>query len=378
MIYCDYNATAPLRPEARDAILFALERAANPSSVHSAGRESRRLVENARQIIGGAIGSRAEDIVFTGGGTEANALAVRGALDLINDPVLLYSGLEHPAVLDHVSHANVPKIEIRVLGSGILDIDHLKEILITLETRTPFLCLMLANNETGAVQPVAQAAAMVRDYGGLVHCDAVQALGKIPVNVGMLGVDYLALSAHKLGGPQGVGALWIRAGAPLKPQLLGGGQERSIRSGTENVAGISGFAAAVEAALKSNDDARVRKIRDQFESVLKSSVGVTVFADATERLPGTSNFALEGFRGETQVMVMDLAGVAVSSGSACSSGKVKVSSVLASMGAGAELASSALRVSFGWASEAGDADKVATEWLKAARRALPEAFKESA
>lgn len=359
-------------------MLFALDRAANPSSVHSAGRHARRIIEKARETIGGAIGSRAEDLVFTSGGTEANALAIRGALDLIDDPVLFFSAIEHPAVLDHIRFADVPRIEIKVTRDGLIDLDHLATELKQIEGKRPFLSLMLANNETGVVQPVAQAAALVREHDGVVHCDGVQALGKIPVSVGMLGIDYLAMSAHKLGGPQGVGALWIRSGAPLKPQQLGGGQERSLRSGTENVAGIAGFAAAVEAALANDSTTKIRNIRDHFESLLKREANITISGAATERLPGTSNVALEGFRGETQVMVMDLAGFAVSSGSACSSGKVKTSTVLAAMGFGPEQAASAIRVSFGWGSELDHAEKAANAWLKAARRALPEAFKESA
>lgn len=375
MIYCDYNATAPLRPEAREALGFALDIGANPSSVHSAGRKARGIVEKARQSLATAIGGRSEDIVFTSGGTEANALAIKGALALIEQPVVFVSGLEHPAVSAQMPD-NARRVSLKPTGE--IDLDDLKVQLDALEEgEVPFLCLMLANNETGVIQPVQAAAQMVRDEGGYTHCDAVQALGKIPVNVGLLGVDYAAFSSHKLGGPQGVGALWFRVGAPLKPQLSGGGQERSIRSGTENVAGIAGFGAAVEAS-QAVTAKRLNDIRDQFENLVSAAAPVVFFGKTCDRLPGTSCFALEGFASETQVMAMDLGGVAVSAGSACSSGKVKTSGVLTAMQVEEKIARSALRVSFGWASEPSDAIAAAQAWIKAAKRAVPAAFKESA
>ena len=375
MIYCDYNATAPLRPEAREALGFALDVGANPSSVHSAGRKARGIVEKARLSLATAIGGRSEDIVFTSGGTEANALAIKGALALIDKPVVFVSGLEHPAV-----SAQMPDDArgVALKPTGEIDLDDLNAQLGTLaDGEVPFLCLMLANNETGVIQPVQTAAQMVRDKGGYTHCDAVQALGKIPVNVGLLGVDYAAFSSHKLGGPQGVGALWFRVGAPLKPQLIGGGQERSVRSGTENVAGIAGFGAAVDASQVMAAK-RVSDIRDQFEKLVSAAAPVVFFGNTCDRLPGTSCFALEGFASETQVMAMDLGGVAVSAGSACSSGKVKTSGVLTSMQVENNIARSALRVSFGWASEPSDAVAAAQAWIKAAKRAVPAAFRESA
>ncbi|MEO1361166.1 MAG: aminotransferase class V-fold PLP-dependent enzyme, partial [Pseudomonadota bacterium] len=236
---------------------------------------------------------------------------------------------------------------------------------------TPVLALMIANNETGIIQPVAEAAAMVREAGGLTHCDAVQGLGKVMVNVGLLGVDYLALSAHKVGGPQGVGALWVRSGAPLKPVLFGGGQERSLRSGTENLSGIVGFGAATEAAIRDMPQLQTLAAhRDAMEAKLISDANVTVFGKGVARLAQTSNFAIPGFRAETQVMAMDLGGIAVSSGSACSSGKVKRSLVLAAMGASDDLAESAIRVSFGWESQPSDFEATAEAWLQAARRTV--------
>ena len=374
MIYADYNATAPVRPEARDAMMNALDVGANPSSVHAPGRAARKLLETARSQVSLGIGARAQDIVFTSGGTEANALALNGVVaQLEGKCTLLVSAIEHEAVMKNAGYAGVPIETVYVTPKGVIDLDFLRDRLSKWDMSrdgTPVLALMLANNETGILQPVAEAAAMVREAGGLTHCDAVQGLGKVMVNVNLLGVDYLALSAHKVGGPQGVGALWVRSGAPLKPVLFGGGQERSLRSGTENLTGIAGFGAATEAAIRDMPNLQaLATLRDKMEQKLTSEAGITVFGAGVERLAQTSNFAIASFRAETQVMAMDLAGVAVSSGSACSSGKVKRSVVLSAMGIGDDLSESAIRVSFGWRSTADQFDTVAEAWLQAARRA---------
>lgn len=378
MIYCDYNATAPLRAEARDAMIDAMAYQANASSVHGSGRTARKIIETAREKITNAIGSRHEDLIFTSGGTEANALAIHGAMRKLENAILVYSDLEHPAVRDIARSGQYRSICIGVTSEGQIDLEDLKDKLSGLSDMTPFLTLLLANNETGVIQPVAEASAIIRAHSGYTHCDAVQAVGKIPVNVSLLGVDYLALSAHKCGGPQGSGALWLRPGAPLKPIQIGGGQERFLRSGTENLIGIVGFGAAVEASIKHLSDNTIASIRDAFEKLVSDVPGISFFGRKKDRLPGTSAIALEGFKGETQVMAMDLAGYAVSSGSACSSGKVHTSAVLQSMGASEALASSALRVSFGWASTPEDANGLAKAWIAAARRAVPEYFKEIA
>ncbi|MEH6489397.1 cysteine desulfurase family protein [Hyphomonas oceanitis] len=376
MIYADHNATAPMRPEAREAMLAALDLGAtNPSSVHTKGRAARAVVETARMQVGGAIGSRAADVIFTGGGTESDALAVQGVVDALEGRcTLIVSAIEHEAITKSAAHSGAPVQTAYVTAAGIVDVEDLRTRMADWDSEvhgTPVLCLMLANNETGIVQPVAEAAAIVREAGGLTICDAVQALGKIPVNVGLLGVDYLSVSAHKIGGPQGVGALWHRAGAPLKAILYGGGQERSLRSGTENVAGIAGFGAAVEAAVRDLPKyAALAKHRDAMEARLKAEGDVVVIGEDSPRLAGTSNFARAGFRAETQVMALDLAGVCVSAGSACSSGKVKRSLVLMAMGASDALAESAIRTSFGWNSEPADFDGVANAWLEAARRTV--------
>jgi cysteine desulfurase len=376
MIYADHNATSPLRPEARDAMLAAFDiGATNPSSVHTSGRAARAVVERARAQVGGAIGSRAADLIFTGGGTESDALAVQGVVDALEGRcTLIVSAIEHDAVAKAAAHSGAIVQTAYVTPAGTLDLDDLRLRMARWDKETlgtPVLCLMLANNETGIIQPVAEAASIMREAGGLTICDAVQGLGKIPVNVGLLGVDYLSVSAHKVGGPQGVGALWHRAGAPLKAILYGGGQERSLRSGTENVAGIAGFGAAAEAAVRDLPRyAALAKHRDAMESRLKAEGGVVVTGEGSPRLAGTSNFARTGFRAETQVMALDLAGVCVSAGSACSSGKVKRSVVLMAMGASDAVAESAIRTSFGWNSEPADFDGVAEAWLEAARRTV--------
>ena len=375
MIYADYNATAPVRPEAREAMLAALDAGANPSSVHGPGRAARKLLETARSQVAVAIGARAQDVIFTSGGTEANALALNGVVAQLDGKcTLLVSAVEHEAVMKNAGYAGVAMETVYVTPDGVLDLDSLRARLSRWDTErdgTPLLALMMANNETGVIQPVVEAAAMVREVGGLTHCDAVQGLGKVMVNVSLLGVDYLALSAHKVGGPQGVGALWVRSGAPLKPTLFGGGQERSLRSGTENLSGIAGFGAATEAAVRDMPDLhKLAPLRDAMEAKLQAKAGVTVFGAGAERLPQTSNFAIAGFRAETQVMAMDLAGLAVSSGSACSSGKVKRSLVLSAMGVSDDLSANAIRVSFGWNSKPEDFDAVADAWLQAAQRAV--------
>lgn len=375
MIYADYNATAPLRPEARSAMLAAMDLGANPSSVHAAGRAARKAIEKARTQVGGAIGARGEDLIFTSGGTEANALALHGAVvALEGKATLIVSAIEHEAVSQNAGHAGVPLETAYVCPNGQVDLDSLAIQLKDWDHArkgTPILALMLANNETGVIQPVAEAAGLVRQAGGLVHCDAVQGLGKLPVSVAMLGVDYLSLSAHKVGGPHGVGALWHRPGAPLKPIQVGGGQERSLRSGTENVAGIAGFGAAAEASVRDLEAyAALCRPRDAMEARLEREAGVTIMGRYAPRLAGTSCFAVEGFRSETQVMAMDLAGVAVSAGAACSSGKVRRSLVLSAMGQSDALAECAIRTSFGWKTEPSDFDSVADAWLTAARRTV--------
>ena len=362
-VYMDYNASTPIRPEAAAAVAAALAIGGNPSSVHGHGRAARRLIEEARERVSAAIGAPAPAIVFTSGATEANTLALRGS----GRARLLVSAIEH----DSVRHA-VPGAEIiPVTPAGMIDLDALAALLAS-DNRPALVSIMLANNETGVIQPVAQAASIAHARGALIHSDAVQALARIPVDVSALGVDLLSLSAHKLGGPAGVGALYRREGVALSAQLLGGGQERSQRAGTENVSGIAGFGAA--AALVAGDlesAGRLADLRNGLEKKIKSAAPHAVlFGTNSPRLPNTVYVALPGISAETQIMTLDLAGVSVSAGAACSSGKVKISAVLSAMGAPADLARSAIRVSLGWASTPDDIDRFMTAWTGLSARSL--------
>jgi cysteine desulfurase len=369
-VYLDWNATAPLRAEARQAMISALELCGNPSSVHAEGRSARKLVENARTIIANAVGALPRNVVFTSGGTEANALALRPGLRRGSGaPVerLLVSAIEHASVLAGGSFSAKIIETIPVTSSGLIDLGRLRALLVG---RPPALVsIMLANNETGALQPIAEAAEIVRDKGCLMHVDAIQAFGKISFNINALNADVVTLSAHKIGGPKGAGALVLAEGLTgLEPLLRGGGQELSRRAGTENVAGIAGFGAAVKAALEAleTDTNRLQALRDKLESGLRQTPGAMVFSDAARRLPNTTLFTVPGLRAETAVIGFDLAGVAVSSGSACSSGKVQPSHVLQAMGFGPELAQGAVRLSLGWSTGDADIDLCLEAWRKLA------------
>jgi cysteine desulfurase len=369
-VYLDWNATAPLRAEARQAMISALELCGNPSSVHAEGRSARKLVENARTIIANAVGALPRNVVFTSGGTEANALALRPGLRRGSGaPVerLLVSAIEHASVLAGGSFSAKIIETIPVTSSGLIDLGRLRALLVG---RPPALVsIMLANNETGALQPIAEAAEIVRDKGCLMHVDAIQAFGKISFNINALNADLVTLSAHKIGGPKGAGALVLAEGLTgLEPLLRGGGQELSRRAGTENVAGIAGFGAAVKAALEAleTDTNRLQALRDKLESGLRQTPGAIVFSDAARRLPNTTLFTVPGLRAETAVIGFDLAGVAVSSGSACSSGKVQPSHVLQAMGFGPELAQGAVRLSLGWSTGDADIDLCLEAWRKLA------------
>jgi cysteine desulfurase len=365
-IYLDWNATTPLRPEARQAVAEALELCGNPSSVHEEGRRARRLVEEARSTIAGGLGVAPRNVVFTSGGTEANALALRpglrrGALAPVQR--LVISAIEHASVLAGGGFARDSIQTAPVTAAGLIDLPRLRELL---ENGPPALvALMLANNETGAVQPVAEAAEIVHATGSLLHVDAIQAFGKISFNINDLKADLVALSAHKIGGPKGVGALVLADGiSGLEPLLRGGGQELSRRAGTENVAGIAGFGAAAKAALSSleTDAIRLQGLRNRLENGLRRTPGTIFFADGAPRLPNTTLFTVPGLRAETAVIGFDLAGIAVSSGSACSSGKVQPSHVLQAMGFGPEIAQGAVRLSLGWSTRDADVDRCLEAW----------------
>lgn len=369
-IYLDYNATAPLRPEARDALLAALD-IGNPSSVHEEGRKARSLVEAARADVARLVGAAAETAIFTSGGTEACNLA----LGLRQAPAgeikrLLVSAIEHSAVLAAAKESGLPVEELPVTPDGVLDLDALDA---ALADDTPALvCVMLANNETGVIQPIAEVAAKTRAHGSLLFCDGVQAAGKIDINLFALGVDALSLSGHKLGAPMGVGALVTRPAVVVPPQLIGGGQELGRRAGSENISGIAAFAAAARAAMRDLEAfADLADRRDEMEAALQAAQAqLVVYGKGAPRLANTSCFALSGLNAETLVMAMDLAGISVSAGSACSSGKVSRSHVLAAMQAEPHISKGVLRVSLGWQSRAEDTQKLVNEWSKLAGQTL--------
>ena len=342
--------------------------AGNPSSVHAEGRQARRLVEEARASVASAVGASPRNVIFTSGGTEANALAlVPGLRRAEGAPVarLLVSAIEHASVLAGGRFPAEATFTIDVTRTGLVDLEHLRALL---SSGPPALVsVMLANNETGALQPVREAAELVHAAGGLLHVDAIQALGKIPFDIKAMNADLVTLSAHKIGGPKGIGALVLAEGVlGFEPLLRGGGQELGRRAGTENVSGIAGFGAAVQAAMVAleQDAIRLESLRHRLESGLRETPGAIVFADRIPRLPNTTLFTVPGLRAETAVIGFDLAGIAVSSGSACSSGKVQPSHVLKAMGFGPQLAQGALRLSLGWSTTAAEIDRCLEAWRK--------------
>ncbi|MCP1766465.1 cysteine desulfurase family protein [Bradyrhizobium japonicum] len=367
-VYLDWNATTPLRAEARTAMLAAWELIGNPSSVHAEGREARRLVEEARATLAAAVGALPRNVVFTSTGTEANALALSPGLRRSSGGAveqLLVSAVEHASVLSGGRFPADKVSQIPVTRAGVIDLDRLKALLG--DGPPALVSIMAANNETGAIQPIAEAAGIVHGSGGLLHIDAIQALGKIPFDIKTVDADLATFSAHKIGGPKGVGALVLAEGiAGLEPVLRGGGQELSRRAGTENVAGIAGFGAAVRAALQTlpEDAERMATLRDSLENGIRGIAGAMVFADHVKRLPNTILFTAPGLKAETAVIGFDLEGVAVSSGSACSSGKVQPSHVLSAMGYDATVAQGAVRLSLGWSTEPDDINRALEAWRK--------------
>jgi len=354
-LYLDHNATTPLRPVAQRAIAEALAATGNPSSVHGFGRAQRRLVEDARETVAALAGASAESVVFTSGGTEANTLALLGA----GCRRVLVSAVEHDSVLAAADGA----VRIPVDGDGVVEVAALEALLA--KAKPPVLVsVMLANNETGVIQPVAAVAETAHRFGALVHCDAVQGAGKLAFAMDDLGVDMLSLSAHKMGGPQGTGALIVRSGTEILPVVRGGGQERGLRAGTEAVALIAGFGAAAAEAKDSGPTwPEIETLRDRIEAhVVKTAPGARIFGRGAPRLANTSCLAMPGVANEVQMMAFDLAGIAVSAGAACSSGTVGPSHVLGAMGASESDARSAIRVSLGWTTRADDADRFAAAW----------------
>jgi cysteine desulfurase len=371
--YFDWNATAPMRAQARRAFDAALLLPGNPSSVHAEGRAARHVIENAREEVAALTGARPSDVFFTSSGTEANMLALTPAIEMAHEKqprsALLLSAIEHASVRAGGRFPHAVTEEVPVDGDGLIDLNALAAAVA--KSPRPLVSLMLANNETGVIEPVAEAAAIVHAGGGLLHVDAVQAAGRVSCDIAALGADLLTLSAHKIGGPKGGGAL-IRGREDIHfpdPLIRGGGQERGIRAGTENVAGIAAFGAAAAVARRDRaaEAARMRALRDALEAGLKAiTPQVVIFGQKADRLPNTTLFAAPGMKAETAVIAFDLEGIAVSSGAACSSGKVQPSHVLAAMGVSPALTRGAVRVSLGWATTETDVEMFLGAWRKLA------------
>ncbi len=364
--YLDHNATAPLRPEARAAMLDALDAVGNPSSVHAEGRRARAIVEEARERVASLVGVSPAQVIFTSGATEANCIALRSGWDTI-----LVPGVEHESVLAPARSSSADFIDVPVDAEGRIELSAVCSALDRTESGKSVFALQLANNETGVVQAVSELAAVAREHGASVHSDAVQAAGRIALDFECLGIDTLSLSAHKLGGPKGVGALILRDGLEVAPLVVGGGQELRRRAGTENVPGIAGFGAAAAAAERDLADiGRIAALRDRLEGeALAMAPEALVIGSGAERLPNTTCLAVPGMSAETLVIRFDLAGIAISAGAACSSGKVGASSVLIAMGLPEDVARSAIRVSLGWTTTERDVDQFLTAWSSIVGRA---------
>jgi cysteine desulfurase len=358
--YLDHNAITPVRPEAEAAVLRALRAFGNPSSVHAAGREARALLDEARAQVAAALGVHPRDLVFTSGATESAMLAIRGALGAApaGRTALVVTAVEHPCVLD-LAHAlgrsGTPVRVVPVDRRGVVDLDAFSR---AMGPDVALACCMLANNETGVLQPVAEAADLAHGAGALLFCDAVQAAGKIPVSLPALRADLAAVTAQKFGGPRGAGALWIAPGVRLAP-VAGGHQERGRRAGTENLPGAAGMGAALAAAVASlpEEVARLRRLRDRLEAGLLAAIpGSRVNGAGAERLPNTLSILLPGSDGEALLMALDLEGICASAGAACTSGSTTPSHVLSAMGLSVDEARATLRLSLGWSSTGADVD----------------------
>nr|WP_274609907.1 cysteine desulfurase family protein [Rhodobium orientis] len=367
--YLDWNATAPLRPEAREAMTAAFDVVGNPSSVHAEGRRAAAILRDARDAVAELVGAASDRVVFTSGGTEANATCVRP--DLYDR--IIVSAVEHDSVKAAASVDPAKLCVIPVDATGEIDLTALDRLLDETAAERVLVSVMLANNEVGTIQPISEAAELCHAHGAAIHCDAVQAVGKVPVSMAALGVDFLTLSAHKFGGPKGVGAIVCGPAAAVAPLVRGGGQEWRQRAGTENLIGIAGMGAAARAAAAGMDDwTRVAALRDRIEAFVGKLPGVGASAPVLIapgcRLSNTAAVALPGLKADMMVMTLDLEGVAVSAGAACSSGKVKRSSVLEAMGAPAAIADATIRVSLGWETGDDDVDRFCTAFATLYRR----------
>jgi len=361
-IYLDHNATTPIRPEALEAVTRVVAMLGNPSSVHQFGRDVRRHIEDAREALAALVHAEPADVIFTSCGTEANNLALQG----VGRDRVFVSAVEHVSVLE----AREGVIQIPVDENGIVDCTAL-EALLAEGTAPALVSVMFANNETGVLQPIEDIAAIAKQHDALVHCDAVQGAGKVPININALGVDMVSLSSHKIGGPQGAGALIVQDTVGLGAIIHGGGQERRHRGGTENAASIAGFGVAAQYAANCKDEAaRLGDLQQDLEVRARAVLSETqIFGEAVARLTNTTCLTMPNVSSETQVMALDLAGVAVSAGAACSSGKVGASHVLEAMGVG-EAAGDAIRVSLGWTTTTDDIERFISAWSALFQRTL--------
>jgi cysteine desulfurase len=378
MHYLDHNATSPLRPESLSAMTHALSMGGNPSSIHANGRAARAVMEDARDKVAALVNAPAASVIFTSGATESCTLALFGAAEgslegeASRITRIFVSAVEHKAVLKAAERLTerFPWIHLTVLpvtADGVLDLEALRVSLREGKGRA-LVAVMAANNEIGVVQPIAQVSKLVREAGALLLVDAVPAAGKIALDFSLC--DYMVLSAHKMGGPMGTGALLVADGMPLAPQLVGGGHQRGLRAGSENLSGIAGFGAAAQSLRDAQGERdRIAHLRDHFEAALKAAIPeVVIFGETAPRLCSTSGFAIPGLNATTALMGMDLDGVMMSSGSTCSSGKVSVSHVLAAMGVDEALANCALRASFGWSSTMADVTAAVASLMKLRER----------
>lgn len=364
MIYLDYNATAPLRPSVRAAMEALGDAPLNPASVHAAGRHAKKLLEDARGVIAASLSAFANEVLFVSSGSEANNMVLRG---FAPTHTLLVSAVEHASISK--SGALLGAGVIPVDAHGVVDLEALEKMLGAV-SRPALVSVMLANNETGVIQPVAEIARIVHAQGGLLHCDAVQALGKIPLDWGLLGADMLTISAHKAGGPVGAAALLIRSDLPIRPLITGGGQELGRRAGTENIHAIVGFAALVGEVKTCPEAAQWAQWRAWLVAELTTAAPEARVMGSTnhECLPQTLCITMPGVKAETQLMHFDLAGFAVSAGSACSSGRIAASHVLTAMGVAPTLADTAIRISWGWATKREEIEAFAVAWKLAAAK----------
>lgn len=358
-VYLDHNASAPLLPEARDAVVEALSLTGNPSSVHKAGRALKALIEDARDKVAALAGAEAKQVVFTGSATEAITQAIVGGVKAFGIDRVVVSATDHAAALKAAESSGVSVRVLGVDGNGVIDLDSLRRMLdtATMAGEKLLVATHWVNNETGVVQPRAEIEAIVGPTPHILFIDAVQAFGKLGLDFAACATDMVAISGHKIGGPAGIGALLVKGHADSVRLVPGGGQEQGRRGGTEAAALIAGFGAACPAFANRFDFERIGALREQFEArLLEAAPETTIFGAKAPRIGTVSNFAVPGVRNTTAMMALDLAGVAVSSGSACSSGKVSRSHVLSAMGVDPELSECGLRASFGWTSVPEDID----------------------